>query len=117
MRCAAPRVRRLGLTSRATPMSVRCATARLRCWSTAGRGAVLVPLEMLRRGLARFERLWLRWTGPLGLMWQQATVSLEAAFPILPDLRPVHERGAAIFQRHAFEGLIAQMIRGEGSDF
>jgi uncharacterized protein (DUF58 family) len=83
----------------------------------AGRGAVLMQLEMLRRGLARFERLWLRWTGPLGLVWQQGTVALEAAFPVLPDLRPVHERGAAIFQRNAFEGLITQLIRGEGSDF
>ena len=82
-----------------------------------GRGAVLLPLEMLRRGLARFERLWLRWTGPLGLVWQQGTIALDSSFPVLPDLRPVHERGAAIFQRNAFEGLIAQLIRGEGSDF
>jgi uncharacterized protein (DUF58 family) len=67
--------------------------------------------------MARFERLWLRWTGPLGLVWQQGTVALDAAFPVLPDLRPVHERGAAIFQRNAIEGLIAQLNRGEGSDF
>ena len=82
-----------------------------------GRGAVLVPLEMLRRGLARFERLWLRWTGPLGLMWRQGSIPVDASFPVLPDIRPVHERGAAIFQRNAFEGLIAQLVRGEGSDF
>ena len=82
-----------------------------------GRGAVLLPLEMLRRGRARFERLWLRWTGPLGLMWRQDTVAVDAAFPILPDIRPVHERGAHIFQRYALEGLISQFTRGEGSDF
>ena len=82
-----------------------------------GRGAVLLPLEMLRRGLARFEQLWVRWTGPLGLAWHQRTVDIGAAFPVLPDLRPVHQRGAAIFQRHSFEGLIAQLTRGDGSDF
>lgn len=82
-----------------------------------GRGAVLLPLDMLRRGMARFERLWLRWTGPLGLIWRQDTVAVEAAFPILPDIRPVHERGAHIFHRYALEGLIAQLTRGEGSDF
>lgn len=82
-----------------------------------GRGAVLVPLQMLRRGMARFDRLWLRWTGPLGLAWRQKTVELESEFPILPDLRPVHDQGARIFQRHALEGLIAQLARGEGSDF
>jgi len=82
-----------------------------------GRGAVLVSLEMLRRGMARFERLWLRWTGPLGLAWHQGSIAVDAAFPILPDIRPVHQQSAAIFQRHALEGLIQQLIRGEGSDF
>ncbi len=82
-----------------------------------GRGAVLMPLGMLRRGLARFEQLWLRWTGPLGLTWRQGLIAVDAAFPILPDLRPVHERGAHIFQRYALEGLITQLTRGEGSDF
>lgn len=82
-----------------------------------GRGAVLLPLEMVRRGMARFERLWLRWTGPLGLAWNQGTVELDAAFPVLPDLRPVLDQGARIFERYALEGLIAQFARGEGSDF
>lgn len=82
-----------------------------------GRGAILISLEMLRRGIARFERLWLRWTGPLGLAWQQDVIEIGADFPILPDLRPVHDEGARIFQRHALEGLIAQLARGEGSDF
>jgi uncharacterized protein (DUF58 family) len=82
-----------------------------------GRGAVLLPLEMVRRGKARFERLWLRWRGPLGLAWNQGTVEIGAGFPVLPDLRPVHDQGARIFQRHALEGLITQVTRGEGSDF
>jgi uncharacterized protein (DUF58 family) len=82
-----------------------------------GQGAVLVSLEMLRRGIARFEHLWIRWTGPFGLAWNQGSIKLEAAFPVLPDLRPVHDHGARIFQRYALEGLIAQLARGEGSDF
>ena len=82
-----------------------------------GRGAVLMPFEMVRRGMARFERLWLRWTGPLGLAWRQGMVEVEGAFPILPDLRPVHDQGARVFQRYALEGLVAQLARGEGSDF
>lgn len=82
-----------------------------------GRGAIYVPLAMVRRGLARFDRLWVRWTGPLGMVWQQRGVALEQAFPILPDLRPVHDRGAKIINRYALEGLLAQLNRGEGSDF
>ncbi|WP_028969276.1 DUF58 domain-containing protein [Sphingomonas sp. URHD0057] len=83
----------------------------------AGRGAILLSLTMLRRGAARVEHLWLRWTGPLGLVWRQATVDLRAGFPVLPDLRPVHEQGARVFQRFALEGLLLQLSRGEGSDF
>jgi uncharacterized protein (DUF58 family) len=82
-----------------------------------GLGAVLMPLEMKRRGLARFERLWLRWTGPLGLTWQQRSFPLDAVMPVLPDMRPVHQHGAAIFQRHALEGWVAQLNQGEGLDF
>jgi uncharacterized protein (DUF58 family) len=72
---------------------------------------------MLRRGVARFDRLWVRWSGPLGLIWRQCAVALEKALPILPDLRPVNDRGAAIINRYALEGMIAQLTRGEGSDF
>ncbi|MEO7634954.1 MAG: DUF58 domain-containing protein [Sphingomicrobium sp.] len=90
---------------------------RLRMPLADGRGGVRVPLEMLRRGLARFDRMWLRWTGPLGLIWRQESVAVDATFPILPDIRPVHERGAAIVQRHALDGVIVQPTRGEGSDF
>ena len=82
-----------------------------------GRGAAFLPLQMMRRGTAHFERLWVRWTGPLGLIWRQGSILLEQAFPILPDLRPVHDRGAAIINRYALEGMIAQLTRGEGSDF
>lgn len=82
-----------------------------------GRGAALLPLALMRRGMARLDRLWLRWRGPLRLAWRQRQVELDIAFPVLPDVRPVHERGAQIFQRHALQGLIAQMNRGDGSDF
>lgn len=83
----------------------------------AGQGAVLLPITMVRRGLARIERLWLRWTGPLGLVWHQGEVEVGKSFPIIPNTRPVTRRGAEIFERHALLGLVAQMERGEGSDF
>jgi uncharacterized protein (DUF58 family) len=82
-----------------------------------GRGAASMPMTMMRRGLARFDRLWLRWTGPMGLVWQQGSVELGSSFPIGPDTRPVRRDGAQIFERHAYMGLIAQLERGEGSDF
>lgn len=100
-----------------SPLTHIADDGRLRVALEDGRGGVLVPFEMLRRGLARFESLYLRWTGPLGLAWRQQVIAVDADFPILPDVRPVHDRGAAIFQRHALEGMIDQFTRGEGSDF
>ena len=82
-----------------------------------GQGSGVLPLTLTRRGIARFDRLWLRWKGPLGLAWHQEQVPLEAGFPVLPDLRPVHRHGAAVFQRQSLQGLVAQLQRGEGSDF
>jgi len=111
------RPRRAEVALQASPLVGIEDDGRIRVPLDAGRGAVLVSLEMLRRGLARFERLWLRWTGPLGLTWQQGTIPVDLAFPILPDLRPVHQHGAQIFQRNAIEGLLAQLTRGDGSDF
>ena len=82
-----------------------------------GRGAVLLPMTTLRRGTARIETLWLRWRGSLGLAWHQRTIPADAALPILPDIRMVHEQGAQIFQRHALHGLLTQIDRGDGTDF
>ena len=82
-----------------------------------GRGAARIPMVLLRRGLARFERLWLRWTGPLGLVWQQSSVEIGQVLAIGPDMRPVRQRGAQLFERHGYMGLIAQLERGDGSDF
>ncbi|HEX8514390.1 MAG TPA: DUF58 domain-containing protein [Allosphingosinicella sp.] len=82
-----------------------------------GRGAAALPLTMARRGTGRIEQLWLRWRGPLGFAWRQRRFDLGSDILILPDVRPVQERGAQVFQRHALQGLIAQINRGDGTDF
>lgn len=82
-----------------------------------GRGAVLIALRTVRRGTARIDALWARWRGPLGLTWHQRRVEAALAFPVLPDIRGVEERAGRIFQRNALPGLLAQVDRGDGSDF
>jgi uncharacterized protein (DUF58 family) len=84
---------------------------------SGGRGAVALPIDTLRRGTARFPQLWVRWRGPLGLIWKGKRVDSNASLAILPDIRPVHEKGARIFQRHALQGLMTQLDRGDGTDF
>lgn len=82
-------------------------------------GATLfaIPLEAIRRGTARIDRVWLRWPGTLGLVWKQRRIAVDAQSAIIPDITPVRERGAAIFRRHALQGLMAQINRGDGTDF
>jgi uncharacterized protein (DUF58 family) len=82
-----------------------------------GRGAAPALIEARRRGTARIERLWVRWRGRLGLVWKQRIVRSEASVAILPDISAVQRRGAEIFRRHALQGLLAQMNKGDGSDF
>ncbi|HEX8484825.1 DUF58 domain-containing protein [Sphingomonas sp.] len=90
-----------------------------RSWMTLanGRGAALLRVTAIRRGTAGIDRVWLRWRGSLGLVWKQRVIENDATFPILPDIRPVQNRGAEIFRRHALQGLMAQIDRGDGTDF
>lgn len=81
-----------------------------------GAGAVALPVDTKRRGTAHFARVWVRWQGPLGLTWKGKDIASGATLLILPDIRPVHERGAKLFQRHALQGLMTQLDRGEGAE-
>ncbi len=70
-----------------------------------------------RRGTGAVEQLWLRWSGPLGLAYRQASRKLEQTVRIWPDLSPVRSPALQVFLRDAQFGLIARRIRGEGSQF
>jgi len=70
-----------------------------------------------RRGQAMIERIWLRWTGPLGLLAQQRSAVAGDVTTITPDIRPLRSEGVRLFQRDALQGLIAQLERGSGNEF
>jgi uncharacterized protein (DUF58 family) len=99
------------------PLLVMADEGRIGVALSAGKGEALLPMVAIRRGAARVESAWLRWRGPLGLTWKQRRMAMTGRVEILPDVRPVHERGAAIFQRQALQGLLAQIDRGDGTDF
>lgn len=90
-----------------------------RSWVPTAGAAALAPIVAMpiRRGTAQIDAAWLRWKGPLGLAWHQSRIAADAVTAILPDIRPVRDKGAAIFQRHALQGLMAQVDRGDGADF
>lgn len=82
-----------------------------------GRGQGSIAMTPRRRGTARLGTAWVRWVGPMGLVWRQARIDDDRILPILPDIEPVRRHGGQVFQRHAVQGLLAQSDRGDGTDF
>ena len=70
-----------------------------------------------RRGTGAVSRVWLRWTGPLGLAHRQTSRVLDSATRIWPNIAPVRSPALQLFLRDAQFGMIARRIRGEGTDF
>jgi uncharacterized protein (DUF58 family) len=71
----------------------------------------------LRRGEGRLEKLWLRWTGPLGLAWIQKAEMLARNLAILPDIQGVREEASRLFSRDTDLGLHSRLNRGVGAEF
>jgi uncharacterized protein (DUF58 family) len=77
-------------------------------------GIRLVPR---RRGQAELRRLWLRWQGPMGLVWRHSEHGIDAAVPILPNIRAVRAAAIRFTARDAPTGQKAQLQHGDGSEF
>lgn len=97
---------RLGLQPRSGNVKLDDRTARLR-------------FEVLpeRRGEAMIDRLWVRWRGPLGLVWKQRADALEIAARVGADIQGVKNEAVRLFARDAQIGIKAQIEIGEGSEF
>lgn len=76
-----------------------------------------LPLTASRRGQALIEALWVRWAGPLGLVWKQRKFDIGGAISVVPSLRAVTEEGSRLFQRDSWFGLRQQRLRGEGTEY
>lgn len=84
----------------------------------AQRGAALrFPFTPNRRGVASVDDLWVRWIGPLGLVWKQKVFKLDLSTPVLTDLQGVRDEAVRLFARDALFGAKAQRMVGEGSEF
>jgi uncharacterized protein (DUF58 family) len=77
-----------------------------------------VPLVPRRRGRPGVSALWLRWTGPLGLVERRARVGLEARVAVTPDVRPVRAAAARFLSaREAGVGSHRERDLGGGTEF
>ncbi|MEH6701102.1 DUF58 domain-containing protein [Parasphingorhabdus sp.] len=70
-----------------------------------------------RRGIGDIGKLWLRWTGPLGLAWRQIQKQSNQSVAVMPNISAVRSPTLQMFMRDSIFGLLARKIRGEGSEF
>jgi uncharacterized protein (DUF58 family) len=77
-----------------------------------------LPLVPRRRGTAELRALWLRWTGPLGLVRRVARRRIDASLAVVPDVRAVRAAALRFFAaREALAGLKVEKYLGDGSEF
>jgi uncharacterized protein (DUF58 family) len=86
-------------------------------WTGSGQGTAEWPLRAKRRGEGRLERIWLRWTGPLGLMAVHRRFEIGRAIAITPDVATVRAMALKFSQHDAFFGQKTMRQQGEGSEF
>ncbi|MHC4959067.1 MAG: DUF58 domain-containing protein [Planctomycetota bacterium] len=83
-----------------------------------GRALVEIPLIPQRRGTASVDALWLRWSGPLGLVRRQWRVRIDEQVGIVPNVRAVRHAALRFFsQREFLAGLKVERYVGDGSEF
>ena len=76
-----------------------------------------IVLQADRRGTVRLDNIWIRWRGPLRLLWKQRQLGLGQDILITPDIRQLREASAQMINREAMFGIRAQMQIGEGAEF
>ncbi|NEX91591.1 DUF58 domain-containing protein [Caulobacter sp. 17J65-9] len=81
----------------------------------AARGAF--ELAPARRGEAVMQKLWVRWRGPLGLVWKQTAETIDAVVPVTPDVQGVKNEAVRLFARDAMFGVKVQIDTGDGAEF
>jgi uncharacterized protein (DUF58 family) len=82
-----------------------------------GGPAAAIVLKAERRGTARLDCVWIRWTGPMGLIWKQRQLAVDQPILITPDIRSVSDKGVQLLNQEAMFGIKAQLQVGEGAEF
>ncbi len=79
---------------------------------------VALPLVPRRRGNATVEALWLRWSGPFGLVRRQVRQLVGKKIAVVPNVRAVRAAALRFFSARDFlAGLKVERYLGDGSEF
>jgi uncharacterized protein (DUF58 family) len=76
-----------------------------------------LPLMPRRRGQIHFDRIWLRWQGPIGLVRVVKRVAVDGVIDIVPNVRAAQSAALQFFAREAVFGVKAQRQHGSGTEF
>jgi len=76
-----------------------------------------IPLLPRRRGTVPLTMLWLRWTGPYGLMRIQEKRPLDVKLKVVPNIRAVRAAAIALVRQDSSFGIKDQRQLGDGSEF
>ena len=82
-----------------------------------GEGEARFALTPVRRGEGEIERVWLRWRGPLGLVWKQIEQAPKREIAVTPNIRAVKDEAIRLFAREAQFGIKTQLESGDGSEY
>ena len=82
-----------------------------------GRATLEFPLAVARRGPGQVGRLFLRWSGPLGLVLREHSVALDRTVLASPNLRGVREAAVRFFGSREQSGPSIERFKGDGSEF
>lgn len=83
----------------------------------AGGAEATVEVRARRRGVWPIERLWLAWSGPLGLVGFCPRLAVDARIAAVPNIRAVQSGRIDAAVRSQLFGVKENMLRGEGSEF
>lgn len=81
------------------------------------KGMTEFEFEARRRGTAKFDRLWLRWPGPFGLVWKQVTIPLETTVAVVPNISGIRDEAIRLMQQDALNEGQEQRRSGQGREF
>src|SRR5260221_9957173 len=82
-----------------------------------GEATADAELKTLRRGEGVISQVWLRWRGPLGLVWKQVQESPARKVLVTPNIQAVKDEAIRLFSREAIFGIKTQLETGDGSEF
>lgn len=79
--------------------------------------SAVAELKTVRRGEGEISNVWLRWRGPLGLVWKQVREAPARKVLVTPNVQAVKDEAIRLFSREAIFGIKTQLETGDGSEF